>query len=194
MVFFWAFAQHSDAACRNGFLVNLGWLIGSVFKSRRSFSFFFNFTMATHTLFICTSCASVRSQDQPQPKSGGQELLEALTQLIDADPLCDRIAVEPVQCMFACEKSCTAAFTAAGKYTYLFAHLQPAAAPALWECARHYALDAEGLLPYSVRPEPLKTAVLARIPPQLLTLPPIAPAATNTQQLVVQEPSLPSSF
>ncbi|MBD0337268.1 MAG: DUF1636 domain-containing protein [Cyanobacteria bacterium Co-bin13] len=133
-----------------------------------------------HTLFVCTQCATVRSNDQPQGKSGGQELLDELTRLAAAAQLPEQVSIEPVRCMFACEKSCMAAFSAAGKYTYLFAHLQPAtAAPALIECLRHYALNPEGLLPYGVRPEPLKTAVLARIPPQLAALPqpePLAPA------------------
>lgn len=145
--------------------------------------------MSTHTLLVCTSCDSARSPQQPQPKSGGQELFETLNRLAAADPLCDRITVQPVKCMFACEKSCTVALTAAGKYTYLFAHLQPAAAaPALWECARRYALDTEGLLPYGVRPELLKTAVLARIPPQLPTSPTVAASSQSSGE---QQTSLP---
>jgi predicted metal-binding protein len=125
-----------------------------------------------HTLFVCTQCATVRVNDQPQGKSGGQALLDELNHLAETAQLPEQVSIRPVRCMFACEKSCMAAFSAAGKYTYLFAHLQPAtAAPALIECLRHYALNPEGLLPYSIRPEPLKTAVLARIPPQLAALP-----------------------
>lgn len=120
------------------------------------------------TLFVCTGCATLRVNNQPQGPSGGQSLLEELTRLAATADLPAPLSIQPVSCMFACEKSCTAAFAAAGKFTYLFANLQPAtAAPALLECARHYTLSAEGLLPYGLRPEPLKTTVLARIPPQL---------------------------
>ncbi|MCU0525607.1 MAG: DUF1636 domain-containing protein [Elainella sp. Prado103] len=131
--------------------------------------------MTSHTLFVCTTCAKVRAASgSTQPcKSGGQKLLEALNQLAQDWPLRDRFTIQPVECMFVCEKSCAISFSAPGKYTYLFGNLSlydPLSA--ILDCASQYHHHPIGLLPYGSRPDPLKTTVLARIPPQ-----PVAPIA-----------------
>ncbi len=130
----------------------------------------------SHTLFVCTTCAKVcvngvssgqKSAGQTvAPPSGGQQLFEQLTQLSQQWELADRFSIQPVACMFVCEKSCAISFSAPGKYTYLFGNLglhDPL--PAILDCAASYYRHPEGLLPYGSRPEPLKTTVLARIPP-----------------------------
>lgn len=118
---------------------------------------------STHTLFVCTTCAKAHESSP----SGGQQLLSQLTKLAENWELEGQFSIQPVKCMFVCEKSCAISFTADGKYTYLFGHLNASdSAPAILECAQHYYQHPDGLLPYSSRPEPLKTTVLARIPPQ----------------------------
>lgn len=127
-----------------------------------------NHSSTAHTLFVCTTCAKVRAgQSQQVPKSGGQQLLEQLTDLAKDWELRNQFSIQAVECMFVCEKSCAVSFTAAGKYTYLFGHLRNAdSATAILECARSYYVNPDGSLPYASRPAALKTNVLARIPPQ----------------------------
>lgn len=135
--------------------------------------------MTSHTLFVCTTCAKTRAANpathaatnaaagSPSCQSGGQQLFDALTHLAQDWTLRDRFAIQPVECMFVCEKSCAISFSAPGKYTYLFGNLSlhdPLSA--ILDCASQYHQHPTGLLPYGSRPEPLKTTVLARIPPQ----------------------------
>jgi predicted metal-binding protein len=123
---------------------------------------------SNHTLFVCTTCAKVSEVDP----SGGQQLLEQLMQLAQTWELEPQFSIQPVKCMFVCEKSCAISLTANGKYTYLFGHLNARdSATAILDCAEHYYRHPDGLLPYSSRPEPLKTTVLARIPPQPISQP-----------------------
>lgn len=118
---------------------------------------------SNHTLFVCTTCAKTDEANL----SGGQRLLAQLTELAQDWELAHQFSIQPVKCMFVCEKSCAISFTANGKYTYLFGHLNATdSASAILECADHYYRHPDGLLPYASRPEPLKTTVLARIPPQ----------------------------
>lgn len=120
----------------------------------------------SHTLFVCTTCAKVRAADASSHQSGGQQLFDQLSQLSQQWDLADRFSVQPVACMFVCEKFCAISFSAPGKYTYLFGNLSlHDSLTAILDCATNYYRHPEGLLPYGSRPEPLKTTVLARIPP-----------------------------
>jgi predicted metal-binding protein len=122
--------------------------------------------MTQHILFVCKTCATLWQDGKPQGKSGGQELLENLSQLHQNWPLRDEFPIQEVECMSACSHSCTVSFTATGKYTYLFGNI-PAqnSADAVLNCAAQYYKKADGLLPWSERPEPLKKGIIARIPP-----------------------------
>ncbi|MCL1469976.1 DUF1636 domain-containing protein [Argonema antarcticum] len=119
-----------------------------------------------HNLFVCKTCATVWKQGKPEGKSGGQQLLEHLSELHQNWDLKDNFPIQEVQCMSACSHSCTVSFAAPGKYTYLFGNLpvQDSAA-AILECATQYYAKPDGSLPWSERPEPLKKGILAKIPP-----------------------------
>jgi predicted metal-binding protein len=120
--------------------------------------------MSSHTLFVCTTCATLRPNTQAPTE--GQRLLEHLTALAQDWDLQNQFAIQPVKCMFVCEKACAISFTAAGKYTYLFGHLHHTdSASAILDCARSYYTNPEGMLPYAARPESLRTNILTRIPP-----------------------------
>jgi predicted metal-binding protein len=124
-----------------------------------------------HSLFVCTSCASIWKSGQRIGKSGGQAMLEQLSQLHQDWELCREFPVRSVECMSACSHPCAVAFTAEGKHTYLFGDLShdpetfTATAIAILDCAHKYYYADDGLLPWAERPEPLKKGVLARIPP-----------------------------
>jgi len=118
-----------------------------------------------HTLFVCKTCASVWQNGKRTGKSGGEQLLEQLSELSQAWPLQEHFPIAAVECMSACSRSCCVSFAAPGKYTYLFGDLSVTGATAILECASQYYAKPEGLLPWSERPEALKKGILAKIPP-----------------------------
>ncbi|NEP46817.1 MAG: DUF1636 domain-containing protein [Okeania sp. SIO2H7] len=125
----------------------------------------------THTLFICTTCASTWKDGKRQGISGGEKLLERLSQQHENWELKQNFSLQPVECMSACSRSCAVSFAASDKYTYLFGDLPHEAenldetTAAVLKCASLYYDKPDGLLPWSERPEPLKKGILAKIPP-----------------------------
>jgi predicted metal-binding protein len=122
----------------------------------------------THTVFVCTTCDSTWKNGQRVGTSGGEQLLAQLTTLHEKGELRDRLSLQPVACMSGCTHACTVAFSAPGKYTYLFGDLpatEESTPTAVLACAAQYVAKPDGQLPWSERPEPLKKGVLAKIPP-----------------------------
>jgi predicted metal-binding protein len=76
------------------------------------------------------------------------------------------VRVEGVRCLANCSRGPSAALRCAGAWTYVFGHLDEARdGPALVQGARLLAAAADGLLPWCGRPEVLKRAMIARLPP-----------------------------
>ncbi|GAA6615387.1 DUF1636 family protein [Scytonema sp. NUACC26] len=119
-----------------------------------------------HTLFVCTTCASVWQNGKQVGESGGQQLLQQLQELAFNWELRNKFSVQGVECMSACNHSCVIAFAAQEKLTYLFGDLPiNDSAEAILKCASQYYAKPDGLLPWSERPERLKKGILAKIPP-----------------------------
>lgn len=124
----------------------------------------------THTLFVCTTCASTWEGSKRVGTSGGEHLLASLSALHADWDLRDEFAIAPVSCMSACSRPCTVTFAAPGKHTFVFGDLaadpeaRDANAAAVLECARQYYHKPDGLLAWAQRPAPMK-AVVARVPP-----------------------------
>ncbi|ARV61781.1 FeS-binding protein [Nostocales cyanobacterium HT-58-2] len=122
-----------------------------------------------HMMFICTTCASVWQGGKRVGVSGGEKLLQQLQELHSHWELHSEFAIQPVECMSACHRSCVISFAANGKFTYLFGDLSPDLSPSeiagVLECASKYYAHPQGLLPWAERPEPLKKGILAKIPP-----------------------------
>lgn len=114
------------------------------------------------TLFVCTTCraqgAEPSSNEQPR---AGARLLQALQAIGD-----ERISVQPVECLSNCNRSCTVAVTAPGKWTYVLGALDPEthASDVLTFAALHQQHEA-GLPPWRERPEYLRKNTIARVPP-----------------------------
>lgn len=125
----------------------------------------------THTLFVCTTCASLWKDGKRQGISGGEELLERLSQQHENWEFKDKFPLQPVECMSACSRSCAVSFAASDKYTYLFGDLPhdreslDETTTAVLKCASLYYQKPDGSLPWSERPKPLKKGILAKIPP-----------------------------
>jgi predicted metal-binding protein len=124
-----------------------------------------------HTLFVCTTCASVWENGKRVGESGGDRLLQQLQLVYQNWDLRTEFTIQPVACMSACDRACVISFAAPGKHTYLFGDLaHDLASPnlaidAILTCATKYLAQPQGLLPWADRPEPLKKGILAKIPP-----------------------------
>lgn len=127
--------------------------------------------MKEHILFVCTTCASVWEKGKRVGQSGGEKFLERLQTLYDRAELQHRFSLQAVECMSACDRSCTFSLAAPGKYSYLFGDIDANTetleeiSSAVIECAVQYSDKPDGLLPWSERPKPLKKGIVAKIPP-----------------------------
>jgi predicted metal-binding protein len=121
--------------------------------------------LASHSLFVCKTCASAWQDGKHIGESGGQKLLQEIQQVAQNWDLRDEFPIKEVECMSACNRSCVVAFAGQGKLTYLFGDLPTeGCAEAVLECASKYYSHPDGLLPWSERPKPLEKGILARIP------------------------------
>ncbi len=127
---------------------------------------------AQHTMFVCTTCASVWENGKRIGESGGEKLFKQLQQEHQNWKLQENFAIAPVKCMSACNRSCTISFASPGKSTYLFGDLSSELSEkeiaGVFECASKYYTHVEGLLPWAERIEPLKKGILAKIPAPLI--------------------------
>jgi len=121
-------------------------------------------TEITTDLIVCTTCRRP-GQDRALPPDGEALLseVEAAHAFMD-NPAALR--VRGVACMSACGRSCTVAFQAAGKTSYVFGELTPDAETAqqVLACGRLHADSADGMLDRNARPERLRNGIVVRLP------------------------------
>lgn len=120
---------------------------------------------AAPRLHVCITC---RAGEAPAEGAAppGARLHAALAERLGADAV---LRLAPVSCLANCDRGCSAAISAAGKWTYLLGGLRPAHAADLLTYAALYAASASGTVLPSRRPASLRRAVLARVPaPELL--------------------------
>jgi predicted metal-binding protein len=126
-----------------------------------------------HKILVCSTCASTWQDGKRVGISGGEKLLEELTQQNQERASKAQWEIAPVQCMSACSQSCVVALTAPDKFTYVFGNLGhdadglSATANAVLECASLYTQKADGAMPWAERPQALKKGIIARIPSNL---------------------------
>lgn len=131
----------------------------------------------THTLLVCTTCASTWQNGKKVGVSGGETLLKELLkehsqlhQDNSNEKMRSQVEIRAVSCMSACSHACVVTFASDGKYSYLFGDLpidvesMPTTVSAILSCAEMYCDRADGMLSWKERPEPLKSGVIARIP------------------------------
>lgn len=127
-------------------------------------------------IIICTTCRPAAAlRDLP---AAGEALLEAVqVATLDLDAaLQARVRVRGMACLSGCERACTVAFQAPGKYTYFFGDLvaDEVTATQVLACAQLHAYSTAGMLLRKERPERLRSGILARLPP-LATIEPAGP-------------------
>lgn len=118
--------------------------------------------MTQATLFVCALCKFSAAEAGVENTSGGQHLIDQLTNHLDDGT----VTLQPVRCMAACDRTCNAALSAPGKLTFIFNQLSPSqSAPDLAEFCRQYAAVETGKVPYGLRSQAIKQATAYVLPP-----------------------------
>jgi predicted metal-binding protein len=113
---------------------------------------------AAPVVYVCITCRAGEVDQEPRPG----ELLAAATERAAAGT---EVEVRRVRCFANCSRGPSAAMRCGGSWTYVFGGLDPTCAEALVAGARLMIGNAEGILPWRGRPEPLKGRLIARVPP-----------------------------
>lgn len=121
--------------------------------------------MPKHTLFVCQSChrsCEERPNDQP---ADGDCLLQQLNTLTTEQLQFEEFKVQPVGCLWTCDRPCAVAFSAPTKPTYLFTTLPTdETAFALLQFGDLYLNSTTGDIPWKQFPAVLQSANIAKIP------------------------------
>jgi predicted metal-binding protein len=117
-------------------------------------------TDAAATVIVCITCRRPTDpEDFPRP---GVAFAAAVAEAAKHTG----VRVKRVRCLANCKRGLSAAIRREQGWTYIFGDLDPAtAAPALIEGARLFARANDGVMPWRGRPQPLKTGLIARVPP-----------------------------
>ena len=143
------------------------------------------------TLHICITCrqrpnetAANTSATDAAAMVDGQRLFDACVaaQAAHSDAVTTPFSIEPVRCLSACKRSCTAALSGFDRWTYVVGNLSSERDVAmLLDTAARYAATSDGLIPWSERPVHVRTNTIARIPP--LVLPTVQNSRLSTASL-----------
>ncbi|KGJ08666.1 DUF1636 family protein [Paracoccus sphaerophysae] len=111
-------------------------------------------------LLVCTRC---RRGDLPDGDCDrpGARLFGAVAALSLAD-----VRVVPVECLSNCNRGCTIALRAPGRWTYVYGELDDGAdLDAIRDGTAAYVAAPDGLVPWRDRPAHFRKNCIARIPP-----------------------------
>jgi predicted metal-binding protein len=115
-------------------------------------------------LHVCSTCDA----GCDLPADGvppGKRLHDAIARLLSVQDA-PVLELRGVRCLASCERGCTAAISAPGKWTYLLGRLSPAQAPDILTYGAAYAASATGTVLPTRRPASLQHAILGRFPAQ----------------------------
>jgi predicted metal-binding protein len=110
-------------------------------------------------VYVCVTCRRA-GEPEAEPRPGA--LLAAATERA-ADGT--EVEVRRLRCLANCTRGPSAVMRCNGSWTYVFGGLDTVNASALIEGAKLLAGASDGILPWRGRPEILKRALIARIPP-----------------------------
>ena len=117
------------------------------------------------TFYICRSCVWSESARERDGKRQGTFLLDAVRELIEAEPLPDTLNLRAVYCLNGCKSPCNVGFRAAGKHHVRFSRLTPENAADVLAYARAYRASADGAVPEEETPAPMRGKMTVRTPP-----------------------------
>jgi predicted metal-binding protein len=110
-------------------------------------------------IYVCVTCRRA-GDPEAEPRPGA--LLAEATERAAAG---SGVEVRRLRCLANCTRGPSAAMRCNGSWTYVFGGLDVANADALVAGAKLLAGASDGILPWRGRPEILKRALIARVPP-----------------------------
>ena len=120
---------------------------------------------APATFYICRSCVWSESARERDGKRQGTFLLEAVRDLIEADPLPVALNLRAVYCLNGCKSPCNVGFRSAGKHHVRFSHLTPDNAADVIAYARAYQANATGEVSEDETPAAMRSKMTVCTPP-----------------------------
>ncbi len=120
---------------------------------------------APATFYVCRSCVWSESARERDGKRQGTFLLDAVRDLIDAEPLPESLNLRAVYCLNGCKSPCNVGFREAGKHHVRFSHLTPEDAADVIAYARAYQASATGEVPEDETPAAMRGKMTVRTPP-----------------------------
>ena len=120
---------------------------------------------APATFYICRSCVWSESARERDGKRQGTFLLEAVHELIEAEPLPEALNLRAVYCLNGCTSPCNVGFRAAGKHHVRFSHLTPENAADVIAYARTYQASASGDVSEDETPAAMRGKMTVHTPP-----------------------------
>jgi predicted metal-binding protein len=116
-------------------------------------------------LFICTTCQCRGAEPVADGDiADGLRLYRAVEARLAAMREPAPVRLHAISCFANCERGCSAAIAAPGKWSYLMGGLDAGLAGDLLTYAEAYRRSASGVLLPSRRPAALRDAVIARFP------------------------------
>ncbi|PZU14726.1 MAG: metal-binding protein [Sphingobium sp.] len=117
---------------------------------------------------VCSTCRlSSELREDAEGRRGGALLAQAMRDAQQAEPRLQRVQVQEMACLFACQSHCTVHVRAPGKVGYVLGRFEPGAeaARAILEYAALHADSAEGTVPYAQWPQGVRGHFITRTPP-----------------------------
>ena len=122
--------------------------------------------MPKHTVFVCKSCHRASEKRPENPPFDGTNLLDQLNTLCTEKFPDNEVEIQPVGCLWACDRGCVVSVASVDKPTYLFVNLTPEeSALPLMEFLQLYFDSKKGNIPWKKLPEHLQSGIFAQIPP-----------------------------
>ena len=120
---------------------------------------------AAATFYVCRSCVWSESARERDGKRQGTFLLEAVHELIEAEPLPEALNLRAVYCLNGCKSPCNVGFRGAGKHHTRFSHLTPENAADVIAYARAYQASATGDVSEDETPAAMRGKITVHTPP-----------------------------
>ena len=117
------------------------------------------------TFYICRSCVWSESARERDGKRQGTFLLDAVKDLVEAEPLPETLSLRAVYCLNGCKSPCNVGFRGAGKHHVRFSHLTPDNAADVIAYARAYQASPTGEVSEDETPAAMRGKMTVHTPP-----------------------------
>lgn len=121
--------------------------------------------MTLHTLFVCTSCSAVLSDDEKDDRAEGNQLFLKLLEDQNNNSTYNTLNIQPDSCLWTCKRSCVVTFVCPQKHTYHFVDLTKDNTTDLLLFSQLYQESQDGYVLPGKLPGKLRSHLLVRIPP-----------------------------